>query len=98
MGKQSGKKVLEKYGREHFVKLGKVGFQRTTDLYFGGDRQAHLMWLQRKGLYIQDVGLSYHKPDIYKDPGLHPSEISALDNWLKDTIAKMDPNYDFSEG
>ena len=33
MGSEGGKAVLNKYGREHFVKLGKKGARRFMELY-----------------------------------------------------------------
>lgn len=31
---------------------GRLGFQATTDKYFGGDVQAHKDWLSRYGFFI----------------------------------------------
>jgi len=71
--------LLQRHGNDFFSRIGKLGFQATTDLYFNGDRQAHLNWLKRKGWYSIDKDLPYHKPAIYGDPGEQPARLRGED-------------------
>jgi len=84
MGSKGGKALVEKYGRAHMSDIGKVGFQATTDRYFGGDRRAHLDWLVRTGRFVCDRDLSYHKPELYGTPGPHPAWFQGWSEWLID--------------
>lgn len=89
MQNQRVKTLLSRHGQDFFSRIGKIGFQRTTDLYFGGDRQAHLAWLMRKGWYCVDSGLTYAEPGVFSDPGNHPSHRSLTAQWIDDVEAKL---------
>ena len=95
-GSAGGLAVKAKYGIGHLVNLGKRGFQKTTDLYFGGNRKAHLEWLRRKGAFTIDSQASYANPFAFPDPGPHPAhltpeqqEYQELVAWLEDAEAGM---------
>lgn len=85
------KTLLKNQGSDFFSRIGKMGFQTTTERYFNGDRKAHFEWLRRKGAFTQDKSLSYHKPEIFSDPGPHPSEYQRLKEWLDHAEANILP-------
>lgn len=59
-GRLGGLATSQKYGKEHFSRIGKKGFQATTDKHFQGQRAYHLSWLRQSGLhaYWSSTGLS----------------------------------------
>lgn len=89
MGSQRVKTLLSKYGEDYFSRIGKIGFQVTTDRHFGGDRKAHYEWLRRKGAFAVDSQLPYHKPECYPDPGPHPAWYAFWGEWLDDVVSKI---------
>lgn len=71
LGSKGGRATVEKHGRGHMSKIGKQGFQATTDKYFQGQRAYHLSWLRRAGAYA-----------YFKMTGLSPkSSIDGLPIW-----------------
>ena len=55
-GRAGGLAVLKKYGREHFVRLGKLGFQALVDKHFDGDRE-------RAKRFLADLGRAHFFKD-----------------------------------
>lgn len=70
-----GQTVLAKHGREHFVALGKAGFQATVDKHFHGDRAAACTWLAKKGLASLDATYQRWGFNYFEDPGPHPAHL-----------------------
>lgn len=81
--------LKRKYGDEYFSRIGRVGFEVTTRLYFNGDSDAHVRWLVSCGKWAIDKDLSYAKPEIWGWPGLHPSEVKWLADWLDHTESNI---------
>ncbi|MEM8859522.1 MAG: hypothetical protein AAGD96_14430 [Chloroflexota bacterium] len=74
-GALGGKATVEKHGRAHMQMIGRIGFQVTTDRYFGGDREAHAEYLREHGAfnYAQATGLPI-KSDIWPtEAPAHPA-------------------------
>jgi hypothetical protein len=81
--------LLKNQGSDFFSRIGKLGFIATCERWFNGDREAMKLWLVRMGQWSIDVGMSCHKPDVYRYPGPHPAEIERLEKWLKHTEENM---------
>ena len=50
-GRKGGQTTRDRYGREHYVRAGKLGFQALAKArgFMGGSRLGTLQWLYRKG-------------------------------------------------
>jgi hypothetical protein len=95
-GKAGGLALVAKRGRDYMAEIGKRGFEKTTILYFGGDRKKHVQWLYRRGQWMMDKDLTYHKPAIYYNPGDHPAReklngqgVAVIREWLEHAEANM---------
>lgn len=58
-GKKGGRTTVRKHGRQHMSKIGRKGFEQTTNLYFGGDENAHKEYMAEMGRwqYFTQTGL-----------------------------------------
>lgn len=45
-----GLNTVEHHGREHMARIGAIGFTRTCELYYNGDRSAYIDHLRERGL------------------------------------------------
>jgi len=48
-GQAGGRALLKKYGRAHFVRIGKLGFQALVVKYFHGDREQAKRFIAARG-------------------------------------------------
>ncbi|MBK8255629.1 MAG: hypothetical protein IPK82_23565 [Polyangiaceae bacterium] len=48
-GRKGGQRTPERHGRAHFQRIGRAGFQSTTEKYFDGDEQKHKQFLAELG-------------------------------------------------
>lgn len=80
MTNQRVRTLKNKYGDDFFSRIGRLGYERTCELYFNGDRDKMNVWLMRKGWYVIDQSLQpeIRKPGIFWDPGPHPAH--AVEN------------------
>lgn len=70
------------HGENCYREWGRMGYEVTLARYFNGDREAMNNWLARMGQYSQDCHTSYHKPEIFGHPGVHPAWIIEQREWL----------------
>ncbi len=47
---RGGRALVEKYGVEHMRRIGRQGFETTTQRYFQGEHH-HIAWLTQTGLH-----------------------------------------------
>lgn len=85
--------LLKNQGSDFFSRIGKKGFQVTCDRYFNGDREAMKRWLTDMGNWAIYSGLSYHKPEIERYPGVHPAHIAQQAEWLSYVQAAINPDF-----
>lgn len=85
--------LLRNQGNDFFSRIGKKGYQVTCERYFNGDREAMNNWLVRMGQWVIDHDLPYHKPSVFRFPGLHPAHIARQAAWLAYVEAAIMPDF-----
>lgn len=45
MGREGGRAVLKKYGKQHFAEIGRRGFDALVNKWFGGNKDEAILWL-----------------------------------------------------
>lgn len=69
-----GKATYQKYGRRWMSLIGKVGFQRTCDKHFNGDRRAMVEDLIARGTFAGDsAARDYDYFYQFPEPEPHPA-------------------------
>lgn len=69
---KGGRAVAKKYGSAYMAKIGRKGFQRTTEKHFDGDSLAHKRWLTDYGKWVGDATYRKRGFGIFDWPGYHP--------------------------
>lgn len=75
---RGGRATVARHGREHMQKIGRKGFEVTTERYFFGSVAAHLSWFRARGAfeYWKQTGLAMKRDGdgrgIWDAPG-HPA-------------------------
>jgi hypothetical protein len=49
---RGGRALVAKYGRDHMSRIGRRGFDVTTERHFGGDEDEHKRWLRAVGAFV----------------------------------------------
>jgi hypothetical protein len=78
-GRLGGLATFHRRGPGWMARIGRLGFQATTDRHYGGDRRAHVLALAERGLMASDpVPVN----GAWTPEGeSSPDTAAALDNW-----------------
>jgi hypothetical protein len=74
-GRKGGMTTVQRHGRAHMQRIGKLGFAATVAKHYGGNRTTYLHMLQRKGLAMMDPAPwngAWTKPESADDSLLKP--------------------------